>query len=547
MPDLRIYKARKIVTMNPQRPEATHVAVRGGRIVAVGDAKDVEHLGVAQIDTRFAEKVILPGFVEGHSHLFAGSIWTFVYIGYYERTDPDGRVWSGLRSTEAVVSRMKQALENLADGEPLIAWGFDPIYLEGPRADRKVFDLVSTERCVAVIHSNFHLMTVNSRTLNLVNYTADSDIEGIVLGEDGHPNGELHEMAVMFPIMRRLNIDMASLASNTQGIQAFGRVCNSVGVTTATDLAGNYNPENVATLTATTGEADFPIRLVCVLNALLQPPEETVGKARALQLLSTDRLRLGAVKIITDGSIQGFTARMRAPGYLNGASNGLWNIAPDQLALLVDILLQNGVYTHIHVNGDEAIQVAIDAIDESLTKNSAVNHRTVLQHCQLADHTQFRKMADLNICANLFSNHIYYFGDQHRTITIGQERAERMNGCRSALDFGIPIAIHSDAPITPLRPLTTAWAAVMRQTAGGEILGADERISPYEALHAITLGPAYTLHLDHEIGSIEPGKQADFAIVEDSPLDVSPQKIKDIDVWGTVIGGSVHPAQAIPA
>lgn len=107
MPDLRIYKARKIITMNPEHPEATHVAVRAGRIVAVGNAADVEHLGTAQIDARFSDKVILPGFVEGHSHLFAGSIWNFLYIGYYDRTDPDGRVWTGLRSIEAVVSRMK--------------------------------------------------------------------------------------------------------------------------------------------------------------------------------------------------------------------------------------------------------------------------------------------------------------------------------------------------------------------------------------------------------------------------------------------------------
>lgn len=276
------------------------------------------------------------------------------------------------------------------------------------------------------------------------------------MGNDGHPNGELQEMAVMFPIMRRLNLDIASLASSKQGIRAFGRLCKSVGVTTATDLVGSYDSQEVTRLAATTAEADFPIRLVCVLNALLQPPKETVATAQTLKPLSTDKLRFGAVKIITDGSIQGFTARMRSPGYLNGAANGLWNIAPDQLVLLVDALLQNGIHTHIHVNGDEATQVAIDAVDASLSKKPVNNHRTVLQHCQLADHAQFKKMADLNICTNLFANHIYYFGDQHRTITIGPERAERMDGCRSALDFGIPIAIHSDAPVTPLGPLTTA-------------------------------------------------------------------------------------------
>jgi predicted amidohydrolase YtcJ len=162
---------------------------------------------------------------------------------------------------------------------------------------------------------------------------------------------------------------------------------------------------------------------------------------------------------------------------------------------------------------------------------------------QLADAAQFRRMKALGLCANLFANHHFYWGDQHHAITVGPERAARMNACATALREGVPLAIHSDAPITPLAPLFTAWCAVNRVTPKGRVLGAAERLTVMQALHAITLGAAWTLRLDHEIGSIECGKRADFAVLEQHPLEVAPEALKDIPVWGTVLSGRVFPAR----
>tara|TARA_X000000368_G_scaffold171395_1_gene135167 strand:- start:428 stop:892 length:465 start_codon:yes stop_codon:yes gene_type:complete len=154
-------------------------------------------------------------------------------------------------------------------------------------------------------------------------------------------------------------------------------------------------------------------------------------------------------------------------------------------------------------------------------------------------------MKKLGLCVNLFANHLYYWGEEHYGKTVGPERAERMNSCKTALDNNVPLAIHSDAPVTPLGPLFTAWCAINRQTISGRILGESERISIDQALRAITLGAAYTLKLDSEIGSIEVGKKADFAVLEDDPYDVSPEKIKDIKVWGTVQNGRIFSAENI--
>ena len=535
-----VFRAKKIITMNPGCPQATHVAVREGKVLAVGDLDQVASWGEYTLDMRFADKIMLPGFVEGHAHLLAGGMWKYLYVGYQDRIDPDGRLWKGVLTLEDVLDRMHKAHRDLADQTPLIAWGFDPIFLQERRPDKSDFDAVSSTRPIVVMHSNFHVMTVNSASLEMAQYDASSEVDGIVRGDQNEPNGELQEIAAMFPVMRRLGIDFSRLGGGQEVLDAFGQVCNRVGVTTSTDLISDLADDVVAELTTLVGAESFPVRLVPMLNGLSQSVEQTVEKALALKASSTDKLFLGGVKLMTDGSIQAFTARLRWPGYFNGAPNGIWNIAPTQLKSLVDALNRQGVGMHIHVNADEAIEAALDAVEYAQSRCPMPDHRITLQHCQMADRAQYRRMQKLGVCVNLFSNHIYYFGDQHAAITIGPDRAARMDGCRTALDHGVPLAVHSDAPVTPMGPLTCAWAAVNRLTASGQVLGESECISVGEALHAITLGPAYTLKMDDMVGSIEVGKWADFAILEADPLTVNPKQLNDIDVWGTVLGGIAH-------
>jgi predicted amidohydrolase YtcJ len=252
---------------------------------------------------------------------------------------------------------------------------------------------------------------------------------------------------------------------------------------------------------------------------------------------STERLRLGKVKLVADGSIQGFSARLRWPGYYNGLPNGLWYTAPEQVREILALALANGVQVHAHTNGDEATDMVLDAMAAALARHPVPGHRFTLQHCQLADAAQFRRIRELGMCVNLFANHTFYWGDAHYEQTVGPERAERMNACATAIAAGVPFAIHSDAPVTPLGPLFTAWCAVNRKTAGGRLLGAPQRIAVADALRAITVGAAYTLGLDGEIGSIETGKRADFAVLESDPLESAAEDLADIGIWGVVANG----------
>ncbi len=318
------------------------------------------------------------------------------------------------------------------------------------------------------------------------------------------------------------------------------------GVTTATDLVNDLDDASIANMERVTALEDYPIRLVPAYAPMRDPKRLALERVLPAMKHSTEKLRFGVVKLVIDGSIQGFTARMRWPLYYknpNGAEeNGLWIVPPQQVRELLQTYHDAGLTVHIHTNGDEAVDVALDAIEEVLRRSPRWDHRHTLQHCQLADASQFRRMASMGVCANLFANHLYYWGDAHYSMTVGPDRANRMNAAGTALATGVRFSMHSDAPITPIGPLFTAWCAVNRQTASGRILGASERISIEDALRAMTLGAAYTLKLDHEIGSIEVGKRADFAVLEEDPLQVPREALRYVPIWGTVLGGRIFEA-----
>ena len=538
MTEITVFRARQIVTMNALQPTATHVAMRDGRILAVGGADAASSWGAARIDDSFADKVLLPGFVEGHAHLMAGGIWRYTYLGFHDRTGPDGTPWPGATEIDAVITRLKSAATQPAENTAsLVAWGFDPIFLPTERLNRRHLDTVSATRPILVLHSNGHMVTVNSAALALVGYDRGSNVEGIGKFPDGEASGEVRGMAAMQPLLRRLGVDFRTLSRAETSLIPFAQACNRCGVTTATDLINELTVEEVTRMRAVIERAEFPIRLYSALSAHTAPPEEIVALALKLAPMSTDKLRVGAVKIIIDGSIQAFSAKLRWPGYFKAPEHSVWNMPPETLFKVVDVLNAAGVQIHLHTNGDLATEMALQAIERALDHHPRRDHRHTLQHCQLPDRAQYRRIKALGLCVNLFANHLYYFGDKHHDVTVGPDRAHRMNACGTALELGIPLAIHSDAPVTPMGPLFTAWCAVNRRTSSGRLLGPAERISVEQALRAITLGAAYTLFLDGEIGSIETGKRADFAVLEADPLSVGGEALKDVPVWGTVLGG----------
>jgi predicted amidohydrolase YtcJ len=544
--EVRVLVARKLLTMNPHQPLATHVAIRDGKILSVGTLEDMRQWTDVEPDTTFRDKVLMPGLVEGHSHLMEGAMWSEVYVGYYERRGPDGKRWPGLKTLDAVIERLQEAEREVEDPDtPVLAWGFDPIFFGNERLTVNHLDLVSATRPIAILHASVHLMNVNTPMLDMSGIDEETDVDGIVRDANGRLTGELQEFAAMFPVYRVIGNRLAlSAADNPEAVWNFGKVAQLAGVTTATDLLNDLSDKGIRNLVEITRDENFPIRLVPAFAPQRNPEGGPTRVHTAARQHNSAKLRVGPVKFIVDGSIQGFTARLRWPGYVNGRQNGLWLIPPEQFVETFLPFHVAGLQLHIHTNGDEATELVLDAIETILSRHPRSDHRHTLQHCQMADARQLARAARLGMCVNFFSNHIYYWGDAHYTQTMGADRANRMNAAGTASELGITFAMHSDAPITQLNPLFTAWCAVTRQTSSGRVLGEAEQLSVKDALRAITLGAAYTIGMDDVIGSIEVGKFADFAVLDEDPSEVPAERLVQLAVWGTILGGRVFKAPA---
>ena len=539
-----VYSAKNIVTMNAQKPDASHVAVRDGRILAVGSSDEVATWGPYELDEQFADKVLFPGLVEGHAHTMEGTLWRYVYCGYFDRMDPSGTTHRGNTSIDAVLEALKAAEAKMDDPDsPLTGWQLDPIYLDNKPVTRAQLDNVSTTRPIGVLNASGHILYANSKALELASLLKKGvNHPGIPLGADGLPTGELKGPDAMAPVSVHVGMSGSIADVDERGLRDFARLCVRTGVTTVTDLAAKLDPDSVDMMLRVTGEPSFPACVVPLRFFLGLSPKELVPEVARLKKFSTDRLSLGRIKLVADGSIQGYSARLRWPGYHNGAPNGLWYVTPEQMLELYELALEAGLQIHTHTNGDQATQLAIEKLELALRKHPSNDHRFVLQHCQLADRAQFTRIAALGMSVNLFANHQFYWGDEHYNLTVGPDRALRMNAARTALDCGVPLAVHSDAPITPLGPFFTAWCAVNRLTRSGRVQGEHEKITVDEALWAITMGAAHSLHMDGLVGSIEVGKRADFAVLESDPRAADPEELKDVEIWGTVQGGRVFAA-----
>ncbi|UQA59489.1 amidohydrolase [Polyangium aurulentum] len=547
-----IYRARQIITMNPSNPTATHVAVREGRILGAGTLEELAGWGEYQLDETFAEHVLVPGFVEAHAHAGEGVTGLFPMVTYFDRPLPDGTISPAVQSYEDLKKRLTEAREAMKEeplDKPLVMLGFDPIYFKDkPRLTAKDLGDACPDRPVFIYHASAHVATVNTRMMQISNITRDTLTEGVVKGPDGEPTGELQEQPAMSLAVTAMTL-LGEQARSTAALWNFGYAARTAGVTTVTDLAGSLVlGDSVDVWSGIVNDPAFPARVCSYsLPAAIgsggpSSAEEVVATIKALQMKrASAKLRFPGIKVIIDGSIQGWTAKVSWPGYYTGEDHGIWVETPERLAEMLLPFHKAGINIHVHCNGDLAADVFIETVEKLLIAWPWLDHRHTCQHAQFVTSAQLRRMAKLGMCVNFFANHIFYWGDEHYEQTLGPERANRMEPCATAKREGVSFSIHSDASVTPMDRLHVMWCAVNRSTHGGRVLGEHEKISAYDALHAVTLGAAYQMHMDAEIGSIEVGKYADFTVLEGSPLDVAPEQIKDIRVWGTVVGGVKYP------
>ena len=553
---ITIFKARKIITQDFVIPEATHVAVRDGKILGAGDLETLEGWGEYTLDETFADHVIIPGLVEAHNHITEGMMAFMPYIGYYDRPAVDGGVLKGIKTLDGVTSFLKEQDALLTDPDtPLICTGWDPIFFRNDQpVDRTFLDQVSTTRQIALWYASEHTLMLNSLALETNNLTSATDNPGVVMGSDGQPTGELTSPEAM-EMAATVFDPILEMMGEPKTIEALSKFAVNAGCVMVTDMASIVmaSPKALEAWRETVNDPSYPVRVGLYVEAIdagkdVTPANIAESFLAVREAEQTERLYFPGLKLLLDGSIQDLTASMDWPGYYKG-TNDLQGplMTQEQVTEWVGAIQAGGIQVAGHANGSQSIDLLLNAFQEASMSAPAEDLRHVVEHAQLTTPAQFARMVNLQVCANLFANHIYYYGDAHYEYTIGPERAEGLEPAVTATEMGVPFSLHTDASVTPLGCIHSMWCAVNRVTASGRVLGEGEKLTPAQALWAVTMGSSYQLHLDSMLGSIQTGKFADFTILDESPLDVDPMAIKDLKVWGIVSGGVKFQASTPPA
>jgi predicted amidohydrolase YtcJ len=541
-----IYTGGPIITMNDAAPQAEAVAVKDGKIIAVGTKAEVEKFkaaGTKAID--LAGKTLLPGFIDGHGHCFGTG---FQAVSANLLPPPDGGVDSIAKLQE--VLRAYASTDIAKRFNIIIGFGYDDSQLAELRhPTRQELDAVSADIPIMVTHQSGHLASMNSKALELAGITGESvnPQGGVIRREaDGKtPNGVLEETAYMLSagrVLPKLGPEqLAQLALAGQELYI------RHGYTTAQE-GGAVGPMH-SSFVKLAEAGQMKIDVVSYVN-MMSSDEPTELSSLWYSRTYKNGYRVGGVKIMLDGSPQGKTAHLTQPYFkppsgLPASYRGYETLSDAAICAKVQQAFAKGWQILAHCNGDAAIDQYIGAVREAAAKDGPADRRSVAIHAQTARLDQLDSMKELGIMPSFFGMHCFYWGDWHRDETLGPARAERISPAQSALRRGMIFTQHHDSPVAQPSAIRILSSVVTRRTRSGDILGADERIGVNDALKSLTIWGAYQHFEEKSKGSLETGKVADFVVLSGDPFAVDIEDLDELTVVETIKGGkSIYKADA---
>lgn len=552
MGKVTVYVARRVRTMDAGRPVAQAVAVMDGRVLSTGTLESMrpwlsrhEHV----IDRTLQDKVILPGLIDPHTHFsISAGYLALVYVGPIESPGPAG-MNPAVDSIEGILRTLQRAHEAEPDrSKPLVAWGLDPA-MQGGHLHRDLLDAISTERPIWVIAYAPHFVYVNSAAIARSRVPHDTAMHGVQRYPDGRLKGVFVEIEATRAILGGMRAEIQK-GGGEAGMRLMGDTARRAGVTTTAEMvfgASDFELEWSLHEQVVLSE-DFPVRMGLVA---LELPIHTKHGEKAVDFLqaqyhrNTPKLFFKGVKYLSDGSFPAMSLRVNFPGYLDGG-NGLRNFVPwEDMADRMEPYWRRGVQIHCHANGDEAIDASLDALAELQRRHPRFDHRFTLEHYCISTPDQARRLKALGGLASVNNYFVHYRSQLHSGVGYGPDRSEAIARLGSLEREGVIFTLHSDYSlvVVPMHPLTAAWVAVNRIAEDGRtVVGEGERIGVDRAMRAITIDAAYVLGIERQVGSLEPGKWADFAILDEDPYEVDPSRLKDIGIWGTALAGRLQPA-----
>jgi predicted amidohydrolase YtcJ len=548
LPQATVYVARRVITMEPGSDGADAVAVIGDRILGSGPRAEVEaRLGEQPyvVDETFADKVIIAGFIDQHVHpTLAALTLTLEIIAIEDWALPGGTAKAAL-TPEDYMARLTAAATALEDPvEPLLTWGYHH-YFHG-MVRRPELDAISTMRPIIIWHRSAHEFIMNAAALELIGITPEfvDGLTGSAREQASFENGHFYEQAA-FAIGSKIGPLLSTPERLNEGLKLTRDYLHRSGITMGCEPGGVLSKSLQDAQNRILGGSDVPFRTHYLpdgksLAALYSGPE-LIAQTEALMSWGEGRTSFlpMQVKLFADGAIYSQLMQMR-DGYTDG-HRGEWIMDPDLFNPAFDTYWEAGYQIHIHQNGDLGLDMVLDALERNMRRQPRADHRTTVVHFGYARKDQVARLAALGAIVSANPYYVTALSDRYGEIGLGPERADALVPVGDVVARSVPVSFHSDMPMAPAQPLFLVWAGVNRTTVSGRVAGPDQRLSVEQALRAVTIDAAQSLRLEHEIGSIAPGKFATFTILDEDPFAVEPAAIKDIGVWGTVFEGVPYP------
>lgn len=535
----QIWSGGPILTINDAQPRVEALAVKDGRILALGSSLEMQqYQGDKTVVQDLKGSALLPGFFDAHGHAFM--------IGLQASaanllSAPDGEV-KDIKSLQDTLKKWSADHTKVQEKiGMIIGFGYDDAQLAEERhPTRHDLDEVSTEIPILIIHQSSHLGVMNTKALELLGITAESqDPAGGVIrrhADSQTPNGVLEESAFFVHIAKHFGrIDEAQAKAL---LESGAKLLASYGYTTGEEGRSTVGLATLMQKIADTTE--LPIDIVTYVDS-------ADDRGFIVKNSSPDYkngFRVAGAKMTIDGSPQGFTAHRDRPYYnppegYRADYNGYPAITSDEAFETLDWAFNNNVQVITHANGEAAVDLLFAAVKTAKENHPDKELRPVLIHGQFLRKDQVATLDELAIFPSLFPMHTFYWGDWHRDRTVGPVNADNISPTGWVRERGMMFSSHHDAPVAFPNSMRVLSSTVTRRTRSGDILGPDQRVDVMTALKAMTIWPAYQHFEEKEKGSLEPGKLADFVVLSADPTAVKPEALDQIEVQKTVKNGQV--------
>lgn len=554
---ITVYLAKKVITMDQGWPEAQAVAVQNdtGRVVSVGSLEELQPwLSQNQhtIDKSFADKILMPGFVEPHAHpIIGGTALTRPLLTYVPEPNPYGPGFPGVKTPAEALAKLREYAAAWKDPDKtLLAWGYDLTAMGQHHLDKTALDAISETIPIIVWEASEHFVYANSVALKKYGISkADLAIDGIKAGADGEPNGQF----LGTPAAQRMLAEPVKKIMATEAltnVQYLVDLSRQHGITTTSELAfGIIDLEmELAVLSKFFNAPDSPMRLVAITDAATMTHnkgEKAIDFVKQLPSKNTDKLIFNGVKFFSDDAFLSLGMAMENPGYIDHHCG--FFVTPREK--MVEHWLpwwKAGFHIHVHTNGNAGNEATVTALSGLMKEFPRADHRFTCDHFGISTPEQVRRLKALGGLASINPYYLYHRSELLAPY-IGSDRAYTAARLKTLTDEGVITALHTDTPVAPPCPLESVWIAVNRFGLSGEVRGPAERITLDQALRMVTIDAAYALGIEEKVGSIATGKFADFVVLEQDPYATAKEELRNIKVWGTVVGGKVYPASEIKA